>query len=246
VGRAQSTSALTQFKLHRGIEKALVFSPNPNEILLVGGRGHFEAHRSVVKVDLKKQTYIWECEVANEYNTPKGVQSNSEIFIFGGQKDVCEIYFHRNWKEGVFEHRKTIDIDDLEVFSCSKESLLVKAADLADTDEKPTEDEEIFFGNDSHPCLVLFTKQTGKVRRLPVPLAMRLKSDMEVIEYQKGMFMLLGGSDSTGLKTSRSCYFYDKLKNSAAATVKMTTKRVHFAALVSGNHIFVFGGYDPT
>ena len=132
----------------------------------------------------------------------------------------------------------------MEVFSATKESLLVKTSEVEVSMERPSEEEQVFFGNDVYPCLVYFSKGNGKIRKQAVPLALRLKSYMGVVEYEKGMFMLLGGSDHTEQKASRSCYFYDKMKIKAYEALKMSAKRLHFASICHKNYVYVFGGYD--
>ena len=58
--------------------------------------------------------------------------------------------------------------------------------------------------------MVYFNKNTSKIKKEPIPLAIKLKSNMGIIEYEKDQFMLSGGADSTEHRTSRSCYFYNK------------------------------------
>lgn len=95
-----------------------------------------------------------------------------------------------------------------------------------------------------YPCLALFNRTTGKIKKHPVPLLMRLKSKMGIVEYEKDMFMLMGGCDHTGQKASRSCYFYDKCLGSVRLALKMGFKRFDFATISVNNCIYVFGGHD--
>lgn len=65
---------------------------------------------------------------------------------------------------------------------------------------------------------------------------------MGVIEYEKDQFMLIGGSDNSEHRTSRSCYFYNKQKRNAIVAIKMFRRRCHFAVVYFKNYIYVFGG----
>ena len=66
---------------------------------------------------------------------------------------------------------------------------------------------------------------------------------MGIVEYEKGKFMLMGGSDSTGQKISRSCFLFDKMNGMAKTVDKMNKKRCHFGSIYHNNNIYVFGGY---
>ena len=64
-----------QFKLHRGIEDALVFSQKPNEILIIGGKTNFGPTRTVLRLDLLSQAYVWDSDLHYEYQSTKGVKT---------------------------------------------------------------------------------------------------------------------------------------------------------------------------
>jgi hypothetical protein len=49
-----------QFKVHRGVEDALVASQNPNEIMIIGGKTATGPTKSVIKIDIANQTYSWD------------------------------------------------------------------------------------------------------------------------------------------------------------------------------------------
>jgi hypothetical protein len=71
-------------KLHRGIEAGLIFSLKSNEILLMGGNMESGSLKSVVKINLAEQTYIWDSNMKNDRLLQKGVKFNESIFVFGG------------------------------------------------------------------------------------------------------------------------------------------------------------------
>ena len=58
--------------------------------------------------------------------------------------------------------------------------------------------------------------------------------------------MLLGGSDVTGQKVSRSCCFYDKGKGLVSAGLKMRVRRFNFGCLSYKNYVYVFGGFKDS
>lgn len=62
----------------------MIFSQNPNEVLVVGGRSNFYASKSVIKIDLKEGTYILHSELNREYAYTKGVKMDDDLLIFGG------------------------------------------------------------------------------------------------------------------------------------------------------------------
>ena len=76
--------------------------------MIIGGMTYATCAKTVIKVDLKEQSYIWDSELLNEYKAPKGVASNHEIFIFGAENNTSEIYFHRNWKKNILDQKKVI------------------------------------------------------------------------------------------------------------------------------------------
>ena len=79
------------------------------------------------------------------------------------------------------DHRKNIELDDLENFSSTRENLIVQAASTGDRKDFISADEEVFFGNDVFPCLTVFNKISGKLRKQAVPLELKLKSHMGIV-----------------------------------------------------------------
>lgn len=76
---------------------------------------------------MHNQTYVWDSDLTYEYKKIKGVTNNLQIVVFGGEKDVSELYYDNKWKRNSFDHKKIIEIDDLQKFSFSKESVFVRA-----------------------------------------------------------------------------------------------------------------------
>jgi len=94
-------------KLHRGIEAGLLFSVKPNEILLMGGNMELGSLKSVIKINLADETYVWDSNMKNERLLQKGVKLKESIFIFGGDfKDTFEKYStkDRKWKDHQFSY----------------------------------------------------------------------------------------------------------------------------------------------
>lgn len=58
--------------------------------------------------------------------------------------------------------------------------------------------------------------------------------------------MLLGGSDHSQTRCSRSCFFYNKAKNTGSLALKMSQKRAEFACVAYDNFVYVFGGSDAS
>ncbi len=54
-----------QVKLHRGVEAGLLFSLKANEVLLMGGNMESGSLRSVIRINLAEQTYIWDSSMKN-------------------------------------------------------------------------------------------------------------------------------------------------------------------------------------
>jgi hypothetical protein len=62
----------------------MIFSQNPNEVLVVGGKSNFYSSRSVIKIELKEGTYVWHSELNKEYAHAKGIKMNEDLLVFGG------------------------------------------------------------------------------------------------------------------------------------------------------------------
>lgn len=56
----------------------------------------------------------------------------------------------------------------------------MKMAEVTTKEEEPLEP-EVFFGNDIYPALVFYDKESGKLRKSPVPLCIRLRSNMGIV-----------------------------------------------------------------
>lgn len=56
----------------------------------------------------------------------KSLMVDNQMLIFGGGKDTCEKYTGTIWTTSVFELRKTVDLEEMELFSSSTQSVLVK------------------------------------------------------------------------------------------------------------------------
>lgn len=67
MGDITSNDSSIQFKIHRGIEDALITSQNPNEIMIIGGKTSAGPTKSVIKIDIVNQTYTWDSNLNYEY-----------------------------------------------------------------------------------------------------------------------------------------------------------------------------------
>lgn len=68
----------------------------------MGGNMQSGALKSIIKINLAQQTYIWDSDMKNERLLQKGVKYNDSIFVFGGDfQDNFEKYTtkDRKWKD---------------------------------------------------------------------------------------------------------------------------------------------------
>lgn len=60
-----------QIRLHRGIRACLIVSPQPNEIIIFGGNNGEKDLKSVYKVNLIDETYVWESDMPESLSSIK-------------------------------------------------------------------------------------------------------------------------------------------------------------------------------
>ena len=68
----------------------------------MGGNMELGSLKSVIKINLADETYVWDSSMKNERLLQKGVKLNELIYIFGGDdKDSFEKYSikDRKWKD---------------------------------------------------------------------------------------------------------------------------------------------------
>lgn len=117
-----------QVKLHRGIEAGLVFSLKSNEILLMGGNMESGPLKSVIKINLADQTYLWDSNMKNDRLLQKGVKFGESIFVFGGDfQDDFEKYGckDRKWRDLQFSYNEFVSVDDINSYQLATETLEV-------------------------------------------------------------------------------------------------------------------------
>jgi hypothetical protein len=93
--------------------------------LIIGGKTNSGATKSVIKVDLFHQSYVWDSNLNNEYQCVKGSKTRSSIIVFGGAKNTMEVYSNGQWTAKGFDHRKFVEQEEMELFSFSTQSLHV-------------------------------------------------------------------------------------------------------------------------
>lgn len=126
MGNPKCTHLITQIKLHRGISSGLVFPNKNNEILIMGGNIQGGAVRSVIKVNIFEQTYVWDSDMDLPRSEQKGLKFKEQIFIFGeNDEDMCEVYDLKKkvWRREELGHTKLLGIDTFGRFSFSTQSL---------------------------------------------------------------------------------------------------------------------------
>lgn len=69
--------ALTQFKIHRGIETGLVFSVKPNEVMIIGGNLECGSVKTTLRMNLEELTYIFDSDMKRERVLQKGIQTDT-------------------------------------------------------------------------------------------------------------------------------------------------------------------------
>lgn len=84
---------------------------NPNEIIIAGGKSYSGFTRSVIKINLVDQTYIWNEDLHYEYGSMKNGMSHDKIIIFGGAKDMCEKYSGGKWNTNSLDFKSITNIE---------------------------------------------------------------------------------------------------------------------------------------
>jgi hypothetical protein len=56
--------------------------------MIAGGRSYSGFTKSVIKINLDEQTYIWNSDLHYDYKNMKSGMSHDKIIIFGGAKDM--------------------------------------------------------------------------------------------------------------------------------------------------------------
>lgn len=72
----------------------------------MGGKTNFGPTRTVLRLDLLSQTYIWDSDLHYEYQATKGVKTKEGLIIFGGSKEAIEEYKDGKWTSKPFEIKK--------------------------------------------------------------------------------------------------------------------------------------------
>jgi hypothetical protein len=181
--------------------------------MIVGGRTVAGPTKSVIKVDLYRQTYIWDSSLSFEYQSVKGVKTKFNIMVFGGQKDTIELYANGAWTSKPFEHKKCVEQDEMELFSFSTQSLHVAAREVEKQGSQVQKQDAILFGNDDYPCMLVTDLKKAAVTKQSLSLKIKIRSKMAVVEYEQGRYFLAGGCDSKGKKSYNSCYLYNSATN---------------------------------
>lgn len=156
-----------------------------------------------------------------------------------------EVYAGGRWEVQALDHKKHVELEEIEIFSFSTQSLQV-ASKKPEFPEEPriAREEVVLFGNDEYPCLLACDWRQGTARKCNVPLSCKMRSRMGVVEYEAGKFFLAGGCDWREKKSFSSCYLFDVNTVQIQETVKMSEKKHNFAIAAHQSFIYVFGGYD--
>lgn len=84
--------------------------------------------RSVIRINLAEQTYLWDSSMKNERLLQKGVKFNDSILVFGGdfldgfEKYSCK---DRKWRDLQFSYSEFIAVDDINSYQMATETLEV-------------------------------------------------------------------------------------------------------------------------
>ena len=113
-------------RLHRGIRCCMVISPQPNEILIFGGitgtNNDESKLSSVIKVNLIKETYVWEANMPEKISNIKYCyeKSKNKVSIFSNENNLIYSYdvLAKNWKVLNVSYKTYIPVVDLKGFSC--------------------------------------------------------------------------------------------------------------------------------
>lgn len=126
----------------------------------MGGNMETGPLRSVIRLNLAEQTYLWDSSMKNERLLQKGVKFNDNIFVFGGDfQDDFEKYSckDRKWRDIQFSYSEFIAVDDINSYQMATETLEVVYDEtlLSKVDTNVGDFERYhIFGDDNFPCIL--------------------------------------------------------------------------------------------
>jgi hypothetical protein len=94
----------------------------------MGGNMESGPLKSIIKINLADQTYIWDSNMKNDRLLQKGVKFNESIFVFGGDfQDDFEKYSckDRKWRDLQFSYNEFVSVDDINSYQMATETLEV-------------------------------------------------------------------------------------------------------------------------
>lgn len=56
--------------------------------MIIGGKTISGPTKSVIKIDLFNQSYVWDSNISNDYHVVKGAKTRFGMIIFGGAKNT--------------------------------------------------------------------------------------------------------------------------------------------------------------
>jgi hypothetical protein len=124
----------------------------------MGGNMELGSLKSVIKINLADETYVWDSNMKNERLLQKGVKLKESIFIFGGDfKDTFEKYStkDRKWKDHQFSYNEFVSVDDINSYQMANETLEVQFDEILPSKIDVGEYQRYcIFGNDNYPCIL--------------------------------------------------------------------------------------------
>ncbi len=126
----------------------------------MGGNVESGALKSVIRINLAEETYIWDSTMKNQRLLQKGVKFNDLIYVFGGDfQDSFEKYSikDRKWKDHQFSYNEFVSIDDINSYRMATETLEVPYDEtLLSKQDNSSNDFERYhiFGNDNFPAIL--------------------------------------------------------------------------------------------
>lgn len=95
----------------------------------MGGNMESGSLKSVIRLNLAEQTYVWESSMKNERLLQKGVKLKDLIYIFGGDfQDNFEKYNikDKKWKDHQFSYNEFVSVEDINSYQMASETLEVQ------------------------------------------------------------------------------------------------------------------------
>jgi hypothetical protein len=120
--------------LHRGLTACLVFTHQPNSILIFGGNFGDHDLTTGIRVNLREETYVWETTLPEPMSNIKSVKDATKLLLLSNSNNIIYQYDleNRTWKNLSLGYKSYLPINDIKKFTCVTEPLKLSVINKKD------------------------------------------------------------------------------------------------------------------